>query len=123
MRRGFTLIELLVVVLIIGVLAAVAIPKFSGTRDKAYLASMKSDLRNLLTAQEAYMADRGVYAAGTAALAYNVSSGVTVTIGAADSSGWNATATHSATSRTCAIFVGAAPAPVAGANAGEAVCP
>lgn len=122
MRRGFTLLELLVVVLIIGVLAAVAIPKFSGTRDKAYLTAMKSDLRNLMTAQESYMADNATYAAVTGSLTFNASTGVTVTIGAADSSGWNATAAHSATSRTCGIFVGTAAAPVTGANAGEAVC-
>ena len=52
-RKGFTLIELLIVVVIIGILAAIAIPKFASTKEKAYLASMKSDLRNLATAQEA----------------------------------------------------------------------
>jgi type IV pilus assembly protein PilA len=121
-KRGFTLLELLVVVLIIGVLAAIAIPKFSGTRDKAYLTSMKSDLRNLIIVQEAYLADGGTYASAVGSLVYRPSSGVTVTIGAADSSGWNATAAHTGTSRTCGIFIGTAAAPVAGANAGEAVC-
>src|SRR6266487_4970400 len=53
-RKGFTLIELLIVVVIIGILAAIAIPKFANTKEKAYLASMKSDLRNLITAEEAY---------------------------------------------------------------------
>src|SRR5437773_11937891 len=56
-KKGFTLIELLIVVLIIGILAAIAIPKFANTKDKAYLASMKSDLRNLVTAEESYFAD------------------------------------------------------------------
>ena len=56
-RKGFTLIELLIVVVIIGILAAIAIPKFANTKEKAYLASMKSDLRNLITAEEAYFAD------------------------------------------------------------------
>ena len=56
-RKGFTLIELLIVVVIIGILAAIAIPKFASTKEKAYLASMKTDLRNLATAQEAYAAD------------------------------------------------------------------
>jgi type II secretory pathway pseudopilin PulG len=116
------LIELLVVVLIIGVLAAVAIPKFTGTRDKAYLASMKSDLRNLITVQEAYMSDNNSYATATSQLAFAASTGVTVTIGSADTQGWNATATHTATSRTCAIFVGAAAPPISGAVAGEARC-
>src|SRR6266568_2656524 len=56
-RKGFTLIELLIVVVIIGILAAIAIPKFANTKGKAYLASMKSDLRNLVTAEEAFFAD------------------------------------------------------------------
>ncbi|PYO66475.1 MAG: hypothetical protein DMD69_13725 [Gemmatimonadetes bacterium] len=62
-RKGFTLIELLIVVVIIGILAAIAIPKFANTKEKAYLASMKSDLRNLVTAEEAYFADSVKYSA------------------------------------------------------------
>src|ERR671912_454053 len=64
-RKGFTLIELLIVVVIIGILAAIAIPKFANTKEKAYVASMKSDLRNMATAEEAYFADFQTYAAGT----------------------------------------------------------
>ena len=56
-RQGFTLIELLIVVVIIGILAAIAIPKFANTKDKAYVAAMKSDLRNLATYEEQYAAD------------------------------------------------------------------
>ncbi len=55
--EGFTLIELLIVVVIIGILAAIAIPQFSSTKEKAYDATAKSDLRNLMTAQEAHFAD------------------------------------------------------------------
>ena len=46
-RKGFTLIELLIVIVIIGILAAIAIPKFGKTREKAYFKAMQSDLRNL----------------------------------------------------------------------------
>lgn len=60
-RKGFTLIELLIVVVIIGILAAIAIPKFAATKDKAKLASVQTDLRNIITAQEAYFADNATY--------------------------------------------------------------
>lgn len=60
-RKGFTLIELLIVVVIIGILAAIAIPKFATTKDKAKLASVKTDLRNYMTAQEAYFSDFATY--------------------------------------------------------------
>jgi prepilin-type N-terminal cleavage/methylation domain-containing protein len=116
-RKGFTLIELLIVVVIIGILAAIAIPKFANTKEKAYLASMKSDLRNMATTQEAYFADFQVYVAGSASnvggttAAVNgfvPSSGVTVTAAASGGTGWSSTAGHSGTTKTCAIFVGVA---------------
>ena len=66
-KKGFTLIELLIVVVIIGILAAIAIPKFANTKDKAYVAAMKSDLRNMATYEEQYAADNnGAYFGGTA---------------------------------------------------------
>jgi prepilin-type N-terminal cleavage/methylation domain-containing protein len=114
-RKGFTLIELLIVVVIIGILAAIAIPKFANTKEKAYLASMKSDLRNMATTQESYFADYQVYIAGTAnnttggtssLYGFVPSAGVTVTAAASGGTGWSATSGHSATTKTCAIFVG-----------------
>jgi prepilin-type N-terminal cleavage/methylation domain-containing protein len=65
-RKGFTLIELLIVVVIIGILAAIAIPKFSTTKDKAKLASVKTDIRNYMTGQEAYFSDNATYGAAAA---------------------------------------------------------
>src|ERR1043166_8193305 len=62
-RKGFTLIDLLIVVVIIGILAAIAIPKFAATKDKAKLASVKSDVRNGMTAEEAYFSDFAKYGA------------------------------------------------------------
>jgi type IV pilus assembly protein PilA len=56
-EKGFTLIELLIVVAIIGILAAIAIPQFSAYRQKAYNSAAQSDLKNLKTGMEAYMAD------------------------------------------------------------------
>src|SRR6476646_11930311 len=61
MRKGFTLIELLIVVVIIGILAAIAIPTFANTKQKAYITAMKSDLRNLVTAEESFFADSTKY--------------------------------------------------------------
>ena len=60
-KKGFTLIELLIVVVIIGILAAIAIPKFASTKQKAYMAAMKSDLKNFVTAEESYFADYNTY--------------------------------------------------------------
>src|SRR3954451_19809249 len=54
---GFTLIELLVVIIIIGILAAIAIPVFLNQRKKGYDAQVKSDLRNGATAEETYLTD------------------------------------------------------------------
>jgi len=82
-RKGFTLIELLIVVVIIGILAAIAIPKFSTTKDKAKLASIKTDLRNYMTAQEAYFSDKATYGDAAAIIAapysYSLSTGNAVT--------------------------------------------
>ena len=108
-KKGFTLIELLIVVVIIGILAAIAIPKFANTKEKAYVASMKSDLRNLVTAQEAYFSDNNsLYAQGTANLGtnYRPSTGITVTISGASGTGWAATAMSVSTARTCYITLG-----------------
>jgi len=116
-RKGFTLIELLIVVVIIGILAAIAIPKFANTKEKAYLASMKSDLRNMATTEESYFADNQVYVGGTASNisgttatinGFVPSAGVTVTAAATGGTGWSATTSHTATTKTCAIFVGVA---------------
>ena len=62
--RGFTLIESLIVVLIIGILATIVIPKFSNTKERAYTATMKGDLRNLAVAQEAYFHENSTTALG-----------------------------------------------------------
>lgn len=121
-KKGFTLIELLIVVVIIGILAAIAIPKFANTKGKAYAASMRSDLRNLAVAQESYMYDNAVYSGSLAAMNVTPSNGVTITIGTATAQGWNAQAEHyMASPIRCYIFVGNAPNPPATTD-GVVVC-
>src|SRR5207245_9335845 len=114
-RKGFTLIELLIVVVIIGILAAIAIPKFANTKEKAYLASMKSDLRNLGTAEEAYFADSIKYTSDKActnpapagSIAFCNTTGNTlgaITTGTGTQAGWTAPVTKPNTAQRCEIF-------------------
>jgi prepilin-type N-terminal cleavage/methylation domain-containing protein len=119
-RNGFTLIELLIVVVIIGILASIAIPKFANTKDRANQATMKSDLRNLASAQEAYFNDNNsTYAANVTDLGtnYHLSSGVTITLGGVTGSTWAATATHSASPKSCSLSAGGS-----ASNEGTVIC-
>jgi len=119
-QKGFTLIELLIVVVIIGVLASIAIPKFANTKEKAYLTSMKSDLRNLVTAEEGYFADSIKYTSDLGTM-YRTSTGVvgpTITV---TPDGWTATVSHTTTTRTCAVYTGSTPLAPA-AKEGEPRC-
>jgi prepilin-type N-terminal cleavage/methylation domain-containing protein len=123
-RKGFTLIELLIVIVIIGILAAIAIPKFGKTREKAYFKAMQSDLRNLQAQQELYFSvplNNYSYSPLVAGLTdYVTSQGVTVAVLSGTNQGWTATSAHAAlaTTQFCAVFVGniasVAPAVTAG---------
>ena len=107
--RGFTLIELLIVVVIIGILAAIAIPKFQETKGKAFASSLKSDLKNLSSVQEDYFYYNETYAGAIGALNFKPSSGVVLTVMEATTRGWSAKATHpSSYPLTCAVFYGQA---------------
>jgi prepilin-type N-terminal cleavage/methylation domain-containing protein len=116
-RKGFTLIELLIVVVIIGILAAIAIPKFATTKDKAKLASVKTDLRNYMTAQEAAFSDNGntyVVDAVLAAAPYNftLSQGNTFKSSSATAAGYKVAVENASIStgnKQCHVNVGDGP--------------
>jgi prepilin-type N-terminal cleavage/methylation domain-containing protein len=124
-NRGFTLIELLIVIVIIGILVAIVVPKFGNGKERAMVTAMRSDLHNLVTAQEAYFTNGMLYYNGPVpdpSFSYNVSENVTITLVNVSPSGWGATATHSGSTRTCAVFVGSG-GPVAPATLeGQPAC-
>ena len=124
LRKGFTLIELLIVVVIFGILAAIAIPKFANTKTKAYTAAMKSDLRNLVTAEESFFSDSGHYAAETnTALQFKPSTGVTTPTIVPGTGYWTASVTHNQIANfSCSIGVNTANPVVTTAGDGEPAC-
>ena len=124
LRKGFTLIELLIVVVIIGILAAIAIPKFANTKGKAYITAMKSDLRNLVTSEEAFFSDSSRYAPDTlTGMKFSPSTGVrmpTITTGAGY---WSATTSHTQLAgMSCGIAMNTLNALNTAAGEGEPVC-
>jgi general secretion pathway protein G len=122
-RRGFTLIELLIVVAVIAILSAIAIPKFSATKGNAYFAGMRSDLRNLTTAEESFFFDHSSYTTVLDSLHYQVTKGNTVTITEATPSGWSATAANvDSYPHYCALYTGSAAAVAPATAAGVVEC-
>jgi prepilin-type N-terminal cleavage/methylation domain-containing protein len=122
-RKGFTLIELLIVVVIIGILAAIAIPKFANTKSKAYVTAMKSDLRNLVSSQESFFSDSATYTTSTTSLNFKSSTGVTSPVIAIGAGFWTATNSHTQLAGVvCGIGINTTSPTVATAGEGEPAC-
>jgi prepilin-type N-terminal cleavage/methylation domain-containing protein len=108
-QKGFTLIELLIVVVIIGILASIAIPKFNSTRQKAHKAAMMSDLKNVAYLQEVYHNENFTFTSSLASLNFGESDGVTISINEATNTGWAATAVHQGVpTGQCGVYHGSA---------------
>lgn len=117
---GFTLVELLVVIIIIGILAAIAIPMYLNQRTKGWQASDKSDLRNAAIAMESYYTDNATYVGATEALlaadeGFNPTTNVTLTVDTATANGYCLEAVHSSGGGTWSMDEGGNPT--------EAACP
>src|SRR2546421_5671270 len=122
-RKGFTLIELLIVVVIIGSIAAMIVTEVDNSKEQAYLASMKSDLRNLVTAEEAYFADSVKYSAtiGAGGVTFTQSTGNTAPTINTTADGWTANIKNVNTTKTCSIYIGSTSLAPAGKE-GEPKC-
>jgi prepilin-type N-terminal cleavage/methylation domain-containing protein len=122
-RKGFTLIELLIVIVIIGILAAIAIPKFANTKSKAYITAMKSDLRNLVSAQESFFSDSARYTTNLTSIGFKQSTGVTAPVITTGAGYWTATNSHTQlTGTACGIAVNTTNPTVTSAGEGEPAC-
>ena len=112
-RRGFTLMELITVLVVISILVTIGLNRFWGVKDEGLLSTVKSDLRNLATAQEDYFAVNYTYASVAADLdpvGFRPSPGVTINVTHVQQDGWAGNATHlSLGARQCGIFTGNAP--------------
>jgi len=119
-RQGFTFIELLTVIVVMSVLASISVPRIRGMKERAYQATLRSDLGALRTAEEAYYTENLRYTTDLTALDFRRSTNVTITIESVDPyKGWRASARHSWLATPCSTASGA---DAIGVEAGAIVC-
>lgn len=108
-RSGFTFVEILVALAVFGALTAVAVPRYRLFKERAYVASMRTELGSLRVAQEAFWAENQLYTADTTALDWNGSSRIQLAISVSDpTAGYTAIAQHAQLpGAQCATYVGA----------------
>jgi prepilin-type N-terminal cleavage/methylation domain-containing protein len=106
--RGFTFVEILVAMAVFGALTAIAVPRYRTYKDRAYMATMRTELGSLRIAEEAFWAEHMVYSTDTASLDWNGSSRVQIAIASSNLNyGFAATATHQlAPTLQCQTFIG-----------------
>ena len=122
-RQAFTLIELLIVVVIIGILAAIGIPKFANSKSKAYVTAMKSDLRNLINAEESFFSDSARYSTSLTSLNFRASTGVNDPSITIYPGSWTATNSHTQLAGIqCGVGVNTTNPTFVVAGEGEAAC-
>jgi prepilin-type N-terminal cleavage/methylation domain-containing protein len=116
-RGAFTLVEVVIVAVVLGILAAIAIPRYAGGKDKAYVAAMMADLHSAAVYEEQYAAENhGQYFSGTATAAtpvegFRATKDVTVTLTAVNILGsriseWTAVARHLKSAESCELKTG-----------------
>jgi prepilin-type N-terminal cleavage/methylation domain-containing protein len=117
-RRGFTIVELVMSMTIVGLLAALAVPRWARLTERSVVAAMRTDIRNLAVLQESHFYDQAVYTADLAVLGsrgFVVTAGVQLEIKEATNIGWSVSASHPNSTQECHLFVGTA-APVGSAT-------
>ena len=106
-----------------GFFAAIMIPKFANTKEKAYVAAMRSDLRNLVEAEENFFRDSVAYTSNVSRLNFRPSTGVSTPVIITGPGYWSATVTHSQVpGRTCEIAVNTSNTIAPTAGDGEPAC-
>ena len=115
-RRGFTLVELVIVMVVVGILAAIAIPRYTEMQTRALQSMLVSDLKSVTASQELHRHRNLTYGTTPTEIDAVTSEDVTISIEEATSTGWSATATHPGVgSGTCAVYYGSA-SPIAPAT-------